>query len=105
MTVPDVKKGNKRHLKLSEISDVRDGRIGKVFDRYKLKKNELFKEAHSFSIIGNKRTLDLEATVEIEARLFIGFLRVLIANQKHQEEKIMNKSTMMRHSEKLDKQT
>ena len=102
MAVPDPKKGHSRHIKLSEIEDVREGRGTKVFDRYKLKKNELFKEAHSFSIIGTKRTLDLEATVEIEARLFIGFLRTLVTNLKHQEEKILNKSTALRQSEKAN---
>lgn len=72
-----------------------------MFDRYKLKKNEKFKEALSFSIISTKRTLDLEATVEIEARMFISFLRVLLANQKQQEEKVLSKS--LGRSEKTEK--
>ena len=99
--VPDVKKGNSRLIRLTEIQEVREGRVGKVFDRYKLKKNEKFKEALSFSIVSTKRTLDLEATVEIEARMFISFLRVLLANQKQQEEKVLSKS--LGRSEKTEK--
>ena len=69
------------------------------FDLYG-KEAEKFKEQFSFSIVSTKRTLDLEATVEIEARMFINFLRVLLANQKHQEEKFLSKSKI---ADKTDK--
>ena len=102
MDIPDVKKGHKRHLKLAEIQEVREGRTGKIFDRFKLKEAEKFKEQFSFSIVSTKRTLDLEATVEIEARMFINFLRVLLANQKHQEEKFLSKSKIADKSDKAN---
>ena len=92
MDNPKVKKSQQRNIKLADIEEVREGRTTKIFDRYKLKSNEQFKEAFSFSIIANKRSLDLEATAEIEARMFISFLRILLANHKHHEEKIMSKS-------------
>ena len=78
MKIPEVRKSKKRNIKLSEITDIIEGRQTAVFKRFKLKKNEQFKEAHSFSIVAKGRTLDLEASAEVEVRLFIGFLKIAL---------------------------
>ena len=82
MKIPEVRKSKKRNIKLSEMTDILEGRQTSVFKRFKLRKNELFKEAHSFSIVAKGRTLGLEASAEVEVRLFIGYLRVVLATQK-----------------------
>lgn len=53
------------------------GRVTKKFKRYKLKKDEEFKNDISFSIVSDKRTLDLEAPTEVERRLFLAKLKAL----------------------------
>jgi hypothetical protein len=49
-------------MKIEEVSQIRYGRIGPCFDRFKLEnEGEKYRENLSFSIIGPKRNLDLEA--------------------------------------------
>jgi len=59
-------------IPLKDITEILDGRITKVFDRFKVKREQdKHKIELSFSIISHKRSLDLEASHPIEKRLFI----------------------------------
>ena len=92
MTIAEVRKSDKRNIKFSEITEIKEGRHTKSFKRHKLKKNEQFKEDLSFSIIAKNRTLDLEATAEVEVRLFISFMKIVLATQQRMDEKTFSKS-------------
>jgi len=67
-------------IPLKEITRIDQGRSAKTFAKYKNGKDSL-----SFSLVGEKRSLDLEATTDIEKRLFIEYLNVAMANLKADE--------------------
>ena len=87
ISIPDLKtKKRKRYIPLKEITRVEEGRGAKTFAKYKNGKDLL-----SFSLIAESRSLDLEATSDIEKRLFLEYLKVAMANIKLDEKPQGNK--------------
>ena len=78
MGQPDVKaKRKKRMIALKEIREVVLGRTTKPFEKYKNGKDHL-----SFSLQGYTRSLDLEAPSDIERRIFVEYLQVVIESSQ-----------------------
>lgn len=78
--IPNAKKGNKsqRYMPILDFKEIKIGRDSDVFKRFKLKKeHELYREQLSFTIYAGKRTLDLEASTEIELNQFIKMLQAV----------------------------
>ena len=70
-------------MPIEEFTDIKVGRDSSVFKRYKLSsEKEMYREQLSFTIYGNKRTLDLEAQAWTEIEQFITMLRVVMAHIK-----------------------
>ena len=81
MRQPDVKaKRKKRMIALKEIREILMGRTTKPFEKFKNGKDHL-----SFTILGNTRSLDLEAPSDIEKRVFIEYLHVVMESSSTEQ--------------------
>ena len=80
------KSDKKKTMRMEEITEIRHGRIGPNFDRFKLtNEGEKYRENLSFSIVGPKRTLDLEAKDELDREIFECQLDIVMSYAKSKE--------------------
>lgn len=81
-----TKKDKEKSMSMEEIVELRKGRIGAKFDRFKLKNDEEHRKELSFSIIGPKRNLDLESDSEHMLAIFINQFEIVLKHVKYKKE-------------------
>ena len=90
-----------RYMPILEFKEITVGRESDVFKRYKIKKeSELYREGLSFTISTGKRTLDLEASSDVELNQFIKMLK-LVQDFVVEEERSNQGKTAIEQSQML----